>query len=73
MPEPEPITEGNEHMVYITWEYCQEAGGNMVDGHADNAFVAGTTSFPAVSGTELDLNDLYQNPPGATYAGDNLV
>lgn len=72
-PEPEPITEGNEHMVYITWEYCQEAGGNMVDGHADNAFVAGTTSFPAVSGAELDLNDLYQNPPGATYAGDNLV
>ena len=72
-PEPEPITEGNEHMVYITWEYCQEAGGNMVDGHADNAFVAGTTSFPAVSGAELDLNDLYQNPPGATYVGDNLV
>ena len=72
-PEPGPITEGNEHMVYITWEYCQEAGGNMVDGHADNAFVAGTTSFLAVSGVELDLNDLYQNPPGATYAGDNLV
>ena len=73
LPEPGEIISGNTHTVYVTWEYCQEAGGNMVDGHADNAFVAGNTYFAATSGEILDLNYLYQNPPGATYIGDNFV
>ena len=73
LPEPGEIISGNAHTVYVTWEYCQEAGGNMVDGHADNAFVAGNTYFSATSGEILDLNYLYQNPPGATYIGDNFV
>ena len=72
-PEIKPIEVGNEHTVYVTWEYCAEAGGEMVNGHADNAFVAGTTSFTAISGEPLDLITIQQNPAGGTYVGDNLV
>ena len=65
--ETPPIVEGNEHTITLTYEYKNEHGGTLTDGHSDEAFGSKIISFTAISGEQVDLTPYAENPPGAEF------